>query len=154
VKFIADGTLGRLAKYLRIFGYDTICYIQKDIQGLILVAREQGRRALIRKIYLRENVPLESILPITQDNPIKQLEEVINHYNLSFNSDFIFTRCVVCNEKLTAIQKEDVEGKVPEYVLNSHATFFICPVCKRLFWPGSHLYKMKKGLIQTMQKRL
>jgi hypothetical protein len=151
--FIADRTLGKLVKYLRMLGYDTICYKQKNNDELIRVAEEQGRLLLTRKVRLKAKTPGKCIFHITQDNPKKQLDEVLNYYHLSPNTDSFFARCLICNEELTAIPKEDAEGKVPEYILKSYITFFLCPVCKRIFWPGSHYERMMKGFIHSNCQR-
>jgi hypothetical protein len=142
MRFIADAMLGKLAKYLRILGYDTIYFNQEDEDELIRIAQEQGRILLTRRTRLKEREDIKNLLFIHEDNPRKQLKEVLNCYHLSPTVNSLFTRCMVCNEKLTSLHKEDAEGKVPEYILNSYESFSLCQHCNRIYWPGSHYASM------------
>jgi len=142
MKFIADVMLGRLAKYLRMLGYDTIYFNQKDEDELLRIAQEQGRTLLTRRTRLKGRKGIKDLLFITENNSRKQLEEVLFCYHLSPIPDSLFTRCLVCNEKLIHMPKKEAEGRVPEYIFNSHDSFSLCHTCNRIYWPGSHYKRM------------
>jgi hypothetical protein len=148
MKFIADVMLGKLARYLRILGYDTIYFNQKDEGDLIKIAQEQGRTLLTRRARSKERKDIENLLFITEDNPREQLKEVLMYFHLSPFTHSLFTRCLICNERLKDMPREKVEGKVTEYILNSHDTFFLCPNCKRIYWPGSHHERMLREIVR------
>jgi len=119
MKFISDETLGKLAKYLRMLGYDTMYYKQNNANELIEIANEQERILLTRNPRIKEKMNGKGFLLITQDDPKKQLEEVINKFNIFPDTEMFCKRCLKCNEELITIKKEDVEGKVHEHILNS-----------------------------------
>lgn len=76
--------------------------------------------------------------PLPDNDPKRQLREVITSLSLEIEPNKIFTRCLLCNNKLKEIQREDAGGKVPDYIFESHRDFSLCNKCKRIFWKGTH----------------
>lgn len=142
MKFIADVMLGKLARYLRILGYDTLYSSQMDEEELIRNAIGQKRMLLTRRTKIKRREDIKDILFITQDNPKKQLREVYERLHIMPVAGSLFTRCLSCNEILVDMSKEKAEGKVPEHILNAHDSFSFCPHCNRLYWPGTHHERM------------
>ena len=138
MEFIADVMLGKLAKYLRILGYDTLYLSQMDEEELISKAIQQKRMLLTRRTKIKRRGDIKDILFITQDNPKKQLREVCERLHIMLVAGSLFTRCLSCNEILVDLSKEKAEGKVPEHIFNAHDAFSFCPHCNRLYWPGTH----------------
>jgi hypothetical protein len=148
MKFIADAMLGKLSKYLRILGYDTIYFNRKDEDELIRIAQEHGRVLLTRRTKLKGREGIKDLLFITEDNPREQLKEVLIYYQLSPFTDSFCTRCLICNERLIDIPREETGGKIPEYILNSYDSFSLCPHCHRIYWPGSHHERMLREIVR------
>ncbi len=139
IRFIADAMLGRLAKWLRLMGYDT--YYERDItdDALLLVARREGRTVLTRDTRLTERRAARGqALLIASNDPSEQLKQVMDHFSLSALDT---PRCSLCNGPLVRVpDKRPLKDLVPEYVFLHHGRkgFFRCSGCGHLYWEGSH----------------
>ncbi|MCX8116562.1 MAG: Mut7-C RNAse domain-containing protein [Desulfobacterota bacterium] len=141
---MADRTLGKLVKGLRMLGFDTLYYTGRDIHQLLHLSRDEGRVLLTRDRKLALRRPKDRILTITEDKPSRQVEEVIRKASLRLDEEVLFSRCLLCNELLEEIPKKEAEGRVPDFIFNQHGDFFRCPACRRIYWPGSHLTQMRR----------
>ena len=151
IKFIADAMLGKLSKWLRILGFDTLYYRNKEDDKLLELAFKENRQILTRKTSLKERKDIKHhLLFIYENNPLKQLKEVIAYYKLPIASHDVFTRCLICNQKLEALLAEFAKDRVPEYVANTEKAFFICPHCKKIFWRGTHYENMWQKIKATI----
>ncbi len=148
VKFIVDRTLGKLVKELRMLGYDARYFEEEDFHRLLHLAREEGRIILTRNTKLSKRRPKDRILTLAENNPLRQLEEVIQKVPLPLDGELFFTRCLVCNDPLDAISRQEAEGHVPEFIFHQQTTFYRCPHCRRIYWKGSHL----KGMIEKVER--
>jgi len=137
-KFIADRTLGKLAKWLRILGYDCVYWRSDDLAGLLRCAHDDERAMITKdgKLYRRRG-GLQALL-VRENDPFRQLVEVLRYFCLSIRDDMLFSRCLVCNEPLHSVSTSDVEGHVPDYVFHTHTKFSRCPSCGRFYWLGTH----------------
>lgn len=144
MKFIADRMLGKLAKGLRMLGYDTLYYRGEDIHQLIHLARQEERILLTRNTKLALRRPKDRIITITEDNPSRQLKEVVQKGRLFLDEEILYTRCLLCNDPIHPIPREEAEGKVPDFIFSQQRDFYRCPKCQRIYWQGSHLENMAK----------
>lgn len=151
MKFVADRTLGKLAKKLRILGYDTLYYRSDDVHQLIHLARQEDRIILTRNTKLAIRRPKDRIITIQEDNPSRQLTEVVEQSNLSPVEDDLFSRCLLCNAVLLEIPRETAEGRVPDFIFHQQQDFSRCPQCERIYWQGSHLNHMKATVNELIQ---
>ena len=151
MKFIVDRMLGKLAKQLRMLGYDTLYYRGEDVYPLIRLARQEGRVILTRNTKLIPRRPEDVILRITEDDPLLQLKELIQKGNVEMDEGKVFSRCLLCNALLDPISRNKVEGKVPDFIFHQHKEFFRCPQCQRIYWPGSHQENMQKRIKELSQ---
>lgn len=149
VKFIADNNIGKLARWLRLIGYDTLLFKQKDDGEMIKTALSEGRVILTKdtqfmKRRLVTNGKLKTIL-IKQDDPKFQMQEVVKTLNLNY--DFKpFSLCLECNQVLIARDKEEVKNLVPAHVFETQTLYTECPACHRIYWQGTHWQAMVKKL--------
>ena len=142
-RFIADAMLGTLSRKLRILGYDTLYCREGNDTILVTRATSEDRKILTRKTHLlRRKDCKDNILFITDNEPLRQILQVIKHYNLTFNSLLFGTRCILCNNRLERISVDLVRSRVPDYVLNTQKNFSFCPHCKKIFWKGTHYENM------------
>jgi uncharacterized protein with PIN domain len=144
IKFLADRMLGKLAKELRMLGYDTIYYQGENAYPLIKWAREEGRVILTRNTKLIPKRPEDNIIRVMEDKPPLQLRELIQKKVISLNEKNFFSRCLLCNILLVEIPREEAEGKVPDFIFYQQREFFRCPQCLRIYWKGSHQDHMQK----------
>jgi uncharacterized protein with PIN domain len=154
MKFLVDRMLGKLAKGLRMLGYDTIYYRGEDTQPMIQLARQEGRMILTRNTKLKAKRSEDRILIVTEDNPFLQLKQLIQKGHISFNEETLFSRCLLCNVLLDEVTREEAAGKVPEFIFYQQKTFFRCPQCQKIYWPGSHQEKMQKRMEELFQSQI
>ena len=148
-KFIADNNVGKLARWLRMMGYDTLLFRQKDDAQMIKTALSENRVVLTKdtqfmKRRLVTNGKLRTI-HIKQDDPKLQVQEVVKTLNLNYHFK-PFSLCLECNQALIARDKEEVQNLVPSRVLEAQTQYTQCPACHRIYWQGTHWQAMVKKL--------
>ena len=144
--FAADRMLGRLAKWLRILGYDVIYGQHLCGRGLIRAARTEGRVILTRDHSLGRKQP-PPFLFIESNDYVEQLRQVVRVYDLHVDQA-LFTRCLVCNSQLQPRSKAAVEKLVPPFVFASQERFSWCGRCQKLYWPATHQQRMLDVIVK------
>lgn len=142
-KFIADEMLGRLAKWLRAIGYDTVYHNGGGDSALVQRALEEDRIILTKDSHLIKRKLARKSFLVRSDQPREQLRQVVKELGLDVGGK-LFTRCLVCNRELVSVRKEDVQNKVPSYTYLTQDRFYECPSCGRIYWPGTHRDSMLK----------
>lgn len=136
--------LGRLAKWLRVMGYDThyqSFYRKEDMETLI----HRGRTLLSRHKKTIDQYP--GSLMIQSDRVKEQLHEIRFGFQLEPDRSQWFTRCLICNVLLIRTQSKSIRANIPDYILyNNPSHLRVCPSCGRYFWPGSHRENMLNHL--------
>ena len=150
MKFLVDRMLGKLAKALRLLGYDAIYYQGEDLTQLIRLAREQDRVILTRNMKLSGRKPEDRVVRITQDHPELQLRELYEKGHIALSEEKSFSRCLVCNILLYGMTRKEVEGKVPDFIFHNYQEFYRCSRCGRIYWPGSHQQNMQKRIMEIL----
>ncbi|MFQ6063621.1 MAG: Mut7-C RNAse domain-containing protein [Methanosarcinales archaeon] len=154
--FVVDGMLGKLTRWLRLLGYDTVYVIDHEIEGdgddcLLKIAWEENRiliskdKALIREAEL---MGLRAFL-IHSNKINEQLKEMRDHFNLNLEPDMI--RCSMCNSTIRVVKPEElklVEEKDYVYpsTLESGVDFWICDNCGKVYWEGGHWTNIMKTI--------
>jgi len=150
-KFLVDTMLGKLAKELRMLGFDTLYYRGQNPHELIQLARQQERLILTRNTRLTPKTNEDRIVQITEDNPVLQLKELRSQGIVALNEETLFSRCLLCNSLLNEITREEAEGKVPDFIFYQQKEFYRCSHCHHIYWPGSHQERMQKRLKEFFQ---
>lgn len=147
--FIADANVGKLAKRLRMLGFDTLFVSGIDDDELIRIALKEGRIILTkdRGILHRRIVSIGKVraILIESDKVREQIRQVIDTLGLGPDFD-TFSLCMECNESLEHRGKEEVHELVPPYVRKTQEQYMQCPRCERIYWRGTHWEKMSKEL--------
>jgi uncharacterized protein with PIN domain len=142
MKFIADVMLGRLAKWLRILGYDTIYDSKFTDDELFFKAHQEKRVLLTRDSDLAQRMNPKYCFFMAEQAVREQVKQVIAQYHLN-TEQYLFTRCTLCNEAIYPIAKELVGGRVPQFVYNSIDEFYYCEKCDKIYWAGSHIKQVR-----------
>ena len=134
-RFVADAMLGRLAKWLRMMGYDVTFF--NDVDDLVLLrhARAESRLLLTRDRALARRAGPLGVMVHSQTLE-EQLRELAERGIIHGPRDE--TRCPVCNTLLIAVPREEVRERVPPYVFQTQEEFYECPDCCRIYWAGTH----------------
>jgi uncharacterized protein with PIN domain len=153
VRFSADRNLGKLAKWLRIFGYDTLYDRGNADRNFLRKAWGEGRVALTRKRDLAGFSHTGRLVVVKADHIGGQLGEVLEALVLAPDPALKMTRCMNCNAPLDEAPKESVECLVPDYVYSTCTQFRRCPLCGRIFWPGTHPRHVEEYLMTRIPAR-
>ncbi len=150
-RFIVDLNVGKLAKWLRVLGYDTIFFGGGGDNDLIRIAFRENRIVLTKDTHILERRVvttgrLKAIL-IQDDDISGQLSQVVQELNLDSKGQE-FSLCIECNSPLILRSKGDVESRVPSYVLQTQDHFMECAHCHRLYWQGTHWQRMRDELMR------
>ena len=149
-KFILDVHLGKLAKSLRLLGFDTYFDVNiPDDKAIAAFSNVQNRIVLTRDIGLLKHKEIRRGYWLRSQNPKEQLHEVIRYFQLQ-NAFKPFTRCLACNNCLAPVAKEKVWDYIPPKTKLYYNEFYQCPNCARIYWQGSHYDKMK-AFIQDLK---
>lgn len=143
MRFLADKMLGKLAKWLRILGFDTV-YLAYPALPEIREQAAQGRIFLTRNRSLLHKIP--GAVFISSDHVDEQLGQLYQAGHIDFKEEKWFSRCILCNVPLTTVSNEEVDTLVPEYVRRTASSFARCPLCGKVYWPGSHSNRMKERI--------
>jgi uncharacterized protein with PIN domain len=141
-RFILDCMLGKLAKWLRIMGYDTLYYSDISDVDLLRTAEKEERVLLTRDTRIGERKNSATIVLVYANEPEEQLKEVISRFQLNLSPERVFSRCLVCNTPISLVEKEDVADRVPPYVFKTQQRFAYCPTCNRVYWRGTHIKRV------------
>ena len=148
-KFIVDLNVGRLARWLRMMGYDTLLFDHGEDYRMIRIALDEARIIITRDTRIMERRVITSgrlrAILISGDRPEEQIRQVIEHLHLDI--DFRpLSLCLECNQPLMERSKEEVADRVPPYVFQTQEQFVECPACHRVYWKGTHWQAMTKKL--------
>ena len=142
--------LGKLAKYLRIFGLDTL-YSPKNINP-----EDYSTEAEPPFIFTRQQINQHKygrLMHIKSDHVHEQLEEIKDLIKPYINRGNIMKRCIECNTPLIDTVREEVEQFVPEFVFHNNQRFKRCPACKKVYWQGSHSKHMMKCVNRMLDEK-
>lgn len=155
-KFIVDSNVGKLAKWLRMLGYDAVFFEGEDDAYMIDRALKEDRVILTRDTHIMKRGVITSgrlkAILIDSDKPEPQIRQVIEALHLDFQSS-PFTICLECNTPLQERSREEVKDRVPPYVFKTQLQYMECPVCQRLYWRGTHWQAMLRKLESLTKQR-
>ncbi len=155
IKFIVDSNVGKLAKWLRMLGYDAVFFEGDDDAYMIDRALKENRVILTRDTQVMKRGVITSgrlkAILIDSDKVESQVLQVIETLHLDFQSR-PFTICLECNNPLEERSKEEIKDRVPPYVFKTQQQYMECPVCQRIYWRGTHWQAML-GKLERLTKR-
>jgi len=144
-RFVLDVHLGRLARYLRMLGFDAGYSEDAGDAELARVSAEQKRILLTRDRGLLKHSAVTHGYWVRETESRRQAAEVVRRFDLA-RSLRPFTRCMACNELLIAARPAEVGGRIPAAVAAAHGEFRECPGCRRVYWEGTHYQRMRQWI--------
>jgi uncharacterized protein with PIN domain/sulfur carrier protein ThiS len=141
-RFVLDVHLGRLASLLRLLGFDSVWKNDLDDQTLASISASEGRILLTRDRGLLKRSLVTRGYCVREARPAMQLAEVVHRFQIDSRAK-PFSRCPRCNTELIDADASDVARRVPERVRKCHSEFRRCPGCDRVYWPGTHVERLR-----------
>jgi uncharacterized protein with PIN domain len=149
LRFLADAMLGRLARWLRVLGFDTTYDPALHDAALVRLADAEDRVLLTRDRHLLRELRPRRAVEITSDVPLHLLASLVATLGLEA-PDELFTRCLLCNAPLEEVGPGDATTLVPPEARELGGPFRRCPSCGRVYWPGSHARRMTRALAAAL----
>lgn len=150
MKFIVDGMLGKLARWLRMLGQDVIYSTELDDVELINIAKKEKCVILTRDLELYRSAlsrDLEAFY-IEGRTEAEKLANLGNRFNLSLFINVENSHCPRCNGKILLVPKEKVRDKIQKNTFSYYNQFWKCPDCGKIYWQGAHW----KGILKTLEE--
>jgi uncharacterized protein len=153
MKLLCDHMLGSLAKWLRIFGFDTLYPDATTNDDDILWIAKTEMRLLIsrdKELIIRGKKAKLDVLELQTTNLDEQLTQVLSHTQI--DSAQVLTRCTLCNTPLISVEKKAIKTHVPPKVFEARDQFWFCPVCDKYYWMGTHYENMIEKINECTNK--
>lgn len=141
--FVLDTHLGKLARLLRLLGFDTLYSNKYDDHEVARISLDEHRIVLTRDRGLLKHGEVTHGYCVRSDKPREQVREVVKRFDLR-RSIAPFTRCTVCNHPISIVPKEEIEHRLEPGTRREHDEFHYCPGCDQVYWKGSHYERMRR----------
>ncbi len=152
IRFVVDVNLGKLAKLLRLLGFDTLYRNSFSDEEILAIGIQDNRIILSRDKLLLCHGEVSYGHWVMAEHPYDQAKEVIDHYNL-YDTIQPLSRCLVCNTILVAVEKSEIENRIPPRVRTWCEEFVLCPTCHRIYWKGSHYNHMMQWVSRVKNQK-
>lgn len=136
-RFVLDGHLGKLARRLRLLGFDCAYANDPTDDRLAQIAVAERRILLTRDRFLLRRRTVTHGYLVRSDLPDEQVREVVRRFQLTGSIE-PFTRCPACNGLLRPVEKSAIEHRLPPRTRRYYDDFRTCPDCARDYWRGAH----------------
>jgi len=155
VKFVADGMLGKLTRWLRMLGQDVIYSVKFNDNELLDLAKAEARVLLTKDLELYRRAIGRGLAAfyVEGETEAARLAEMAKRYGLALAVDMDKSHCPVCNTKLAATPKEQLKDELEENTYRYYERFWRCPNCGQVYWQGAHWKQITKTLSQAQQER-
>lgn len=154
MKFLADGMLGKLTRWLRMLGFDVKYSNKLEDNELSAIAKEEGRILLTKDLELYQRAGAKGLKAfcVTGKTGEAMLYELVNRFGISLVIDLNNSRCSKCNTKLQVALKEKIAEKVEENTYAHYSDFWRCPKCGQIYWQGAHWNNINSTLKAVEEK--
>jgi hypothetical protein len=142
-RFVADVHLGKLARRLRLLGFDCLYNRAWDDRALAECAAAEGRILLTRDRGLLMRRSVTHAIFVRGDLADQQVRLVLARLDLA-RAARPFSRCLRCNAPLVEVPRAAVAGRVPAFTWRTAPAFFQCTGCQAVYWPGTHQPRLEK----------
>jgi uncharacterized protein with PIN domain len=155
LKFIADGMLGKLTRWLRMLGHNVKYSSKLDDNQLITIAKKERRILLTRDLELYQQATAKGVesFYLEGKTEAERLAQLAKRFKIELNIDMATSRCPKCNARVKPILKEKVADKVEKDTFAYYNEFWECPKCGQIYWQGAHWTRIRETL-ETARKNL
>ena len=143
MKFLVTDECQRLARWLRLCGYDTAIASTQPLSELYRKAYNEGRIVVTRNQNVKASC-LFRVVHLESQRLEDQLRQLVREVPLTIDENSAFTRCDACNVSVEPIEKARVKDRVPPYVFQTQESFHICPSCQRIYWAATHWQRARR----------
>ena len=143
--------LGKLAKWLKILGFDVLYFSKVEDSELLALAKREGRTVLSRDNEVLQKARSLPQLYVESESWQEQVEQVLCEFDLWDKAD-PYSRCLECNVKLKRLPKKEARNLVSSYIYEQANSFALCPQCGKVFWPGTHYNDMEFKIDEILNK--
>jgi hypothetical protein len=151
IAFVVDVNLGRLARMLRLLGFDVLFSNAYGDNEIVTIAEAQGRIVLTRDRRLLFAKAITHGYWVRSVLVARQVEEVVRRFNLA-GQIRPFSRCADCNGRIEPVDKQAVLDQLEPKTKKYYDTFYRCPACGKIYWEGSHIHKIRERFLEVMGK--
>lgn len=153
LKFIADGMLGKLTRWLRMLGQDVEYSTSEDDENLIRRAKSEERILLTRDLKLFQQAMTQSVSAVLVESSTEaqRLADLAKRFNFELEIDIALSRCPKCNTKIKPVSKNMIINRVPKATSTHYKAFWECAGCGQIYWRGAHWKRIRKTLREARQ---
>lgn len=148
MKFIADGMLGKLTRWLRMLGHNVKYSNKLDDSQLITMAKKERRILLTRDLALYQQATAKGVQAFYMEGQTEaeQLAKLAQKFGINLDIDMATSMCPKCNTRVKPLPKEKVADKVEKTTFSYYNEFWQCPKCGQIYWQGAHWTRIRKTL--------
>jgi hypothetical protein len=153
LRFVVDGMLGKLTRWLRLLGHDVEYSNDMEDKDLVRIAEKEKRVLLTRDFQLCQQAVgkgLDAFYVEGQTEP-ERLAEISRRFSIGLEVDMKISRCSRCNTMVKPVLKEKIADKVEKNTLVHYDEFWMCPKCEQVYWQGAHWTRIGKILEKAQE---
>ena len=154
MRFLADGMLGKLARWLRMLGHDVIYSVRFNDSELLELTKKDECVLLTKDLGLYKRAIGRGLdaYYVEGKTESERLAEVAKRYSLQLTIDMDRSHCPVCNTKIQVTPKEQLQSELEKNTFTYYDKFWKCPNCSQIYWQGAHWTQIKNTLNQARLK--
>lgn len=148
MKFISDGMLGKLTRWLRMLGQDVEYSSRFEDDELIAIAKKEHRVLLTRDMALYQRAIARGLdaFYVHEQSEAAQLSALAKRFDIPLMIDMTRSRCPKCNTKIQPVTKEKIVDKIEKNTFEHYDEFWECPNCGGVYWRGAHWSRIRATL--------
>ena len=153
MKFVTDGMLGKLTRWLRMLGHDVEYSRSLDDEALINKAKTANRILLTRDLRLYQQAVTKgtSAFLVEGDTGARKLARLSKRFNFKLEIDMKASRCPKCNALIKSVSKEEVTDRIPKATASYYNEFWKCLGCEQIYWRGAHWERINRTLKEAKE---
>ncbi len=153
MRFVADGMLGKLTRWLRMLGHDVKYSSELGDKKLIEIAKTEGRILLTRDLELYQQATVQGVNSffVEEKTEAEKLAALAKRFDFKLEIDIALSRCSKCNTRIRPVAKEKVLDRIAKNTASNYEDFWECDNCNQVYWQGSHWKRIDKTLKEAQQ---